>query len=116
VGTGAHGWLAGLGANRIRNSVGRMGLCHMLSRNGGVRAEFTIYREAPESFYLVSAGAMERHDFDYLTKLLPDDASVSLQKITTQMGVLVLAGPQARALLQKVTDTDLSNAAFPWLS
>jgi dimethylglycine dehydrogenase len=115
-GAGAEAWLDGLVANRIPRKVGRMGLCHMLSRNGGVRAEFTIYREAPESFYLVSAGAMERHDFDYLTKLLPGDGSVSLQKITTQMGVLVLAGPQSRALLQKVTDADLSNSAFPWLS
>src|SRR5690606_19669752 len=59
-GPGAHAWLDGLVANRIPKSVGRMGLCHMLTRNGGVRAEFTIYREAPESFYLVSAGAMER--------------------------------------------------------
>ena len=26
------------------------------------------------------------------------------------------AGPKARALLARVTDADLSNAAFPWLS
>ncbi len=32
------------------------------------------------------------------------------------MGVLVLAGPKARDVLQKITDTDLSNANFPWLS
>ncbi|HYM98785.1 MAG TPA: aminomethyltransferase family protein, partial [Aestuariivirgaceae bacterium] len=39
-----------------------------------------------------------------------------LQKITTQIGVLVLAGPRARELLQKLTDTDLSSKNFPWLS
>jgi dimethylglycine dehydrogenase len=32
------------------------------------------------------------------------------------MGVLVLAGPKSRDLLQKLTLTDLSNTAFPWLS
>ena len=114
-GPGAEEWLDGLVANRIPKKVGRIGLCHMLSLNGGVRAEFTIYRQAPQKFYLVSAGAMERHDFDYLYKNLPE-SGVSLQKITSQYGVLVLAGPRSRDLLQKVTDTDLSTANFPWLS
>ena len=31
-------------------------------------------------------------------------------------GVLVVAGPRSRDLMQKITDTDLSNEAFPWLS
>src|SRR5262249_50279919 len=75
-----------------------------------------VYGEEPEQFYLVSAGALERHDFDYLTKLLPAGGSVSVQRVTQMYGVLVLAGPRSRELLQKLTDTDLSTAAFPWLS
>ena len=116
TGPGAESWLDGLVANRIPKKIGRLGLCHMLTKNGGVRSEFTIYREGPQSFYLVSAGAMERHDFDYLFKALPVDGSVQLQKITTQHGVLVLAGPRSRDVLQKLTDADLSNEKFPWLS
>ena len=115
-GPGAEAWLDSILANRIPKKIGRIALAHLLTRLGGVRAEFTVYRTGAESFYLVSAGALERHDFDYLQKLLPRDGTVSLQKITTHYGVLVLAGPQSRALLQKLTDTDLSNAAFPWLS
>jgi dimethylglycine dehydrogenase len=88
----------------------------MLSKNGGVRAEFTIYKRAKNSYYLVFAGANERHDWDCLTKLVPNDGSVALQKITTQMGVLVLAGPRSREVLQKLTDTDLSNENFKWLT
>ncbi len=115
-GPGAAAWLNRLFANRIPKKVGRLGLCHMLSRNGGVRAEFTVFKTGAQSFYLVSAGAMERHDWDYLSKLEPEDGSVRLQKITTQYGVLVLAGPRSRDLMSKITDSDLSNAAFPWLS
>ncbi len=116
TGSGAEAWLDSILANRIPKKVGRIGLCHLLSANGGVRAEFTVYRTGPRSFYLVGPGAFERHDWDILQKLLPDDARVRLQKITTQMGVLVIAGPRSRELLQKLTDTDLSNAAFPWLT
>ena len=116
TGPGAEVWLESLVCNRIPKGIGRIGLCHMLSRNGGVRAEFTIYKTANNRYYVVSAGAMERHDWDYLLKNKPADGSVELQKITTQFGVLVIAGPKSRALLQKLTDTDLSDETFKWLT
>jgi len=116
TGPGAEQWLDRAFANRIPKKIGGMALCHMLTKLGGVRAEATIFREGSQHFYLVSAGAYERHDWDYWQKLLPGDGSVLMQKVTTQYGVLAVAGPQARNLLQKLTDTDLSNAAFPWLT
>jgi dimethylglycine dehydrogenase len=39
-----------------------------------------------------------------------------MEDCTTKMGVLVLAGPKSRDVLQSVTRSDLSNAAFPWLT
>ena len=116
TGPGAEVWLDGLVANKLPGKIGRVGLVHMLSKNGGVRAEFTVFREGPEQFYLVGPGALERHDWDYLQKARPRNGSVDLQKITSQWGVLVLAGPRSRDVLQKLTDTDLSTKAFPWLS
>ncbi|HEY6732338.1 MAG TPA: aminomethyltransferase family protein, partial [Roseiarcus sp.] len=44
------------------------------------------------------------------------DNSVRLDKVTTQRGVLVLAGPRSREVLAKVTDIDVSNKSFPWLT
>jgi dimethylglycine dehydrogenase len=116
VGPGAEAWLDGLFANRLPRTVGRIALCHMLSANGGVRSEFTVHRRGPDAFYLVSAGAYERHDWDQLTRRAPRDGSLELRKVTTQYGVLVVAGPRSRALLEELADTDLSNAAFPWLT
>ncbi len=115
-GPGAREWLESLLANRIPKKMGRIALCHLLTPRGGVRSEFTVYEWAPGRFYLVSAGAYERHDHDYLRKLCPADGSVRLNAITTRFGVLVLAGPNSRKVLQKLTDADLSNEAFPWLS
>ncbi len=36
--------------------------------------------------------------------------------LTDAIGVLVIAGPKARTLMQRVCDEDFSNATFPWLS
>lgn len=116
TGPGAEAWLDLIFANRVPKKVGRIGLCHLLTTRGGVRSEFTVYRTREDGFYLVSAGAWERHDHDELQKLLPADGSVRFYPVTTAWGVLVIAGPRSRELLQRVTDTDLSSAAFPWLS
>ncbi|ESR22824.1 GcvT family protein [Lutibaculum baratangense] len=115
-GPGAREWLESILANRIPKKAGRIALAHLLTPKGGVKCEFTVYEFAPGRFYLVSAGAFERHDHDVLRKLAPEDGSVHLSTITNRWGVLVLAGPRSRDVLQKLTDADLSNEAFPWLS
>ena len=115
-GSGARAWLDSILANAIPKKRGRIALCHLLTKHGGVRAEFTVYEWAPGRFYLVSAGAYEAHDHDYLRKLLPTDGSVKLQAITQRLGVLVLAGPKSREVLKKLTQTSLETKDFPWLS
>jgi dimethylglycine dehydrogenase len=115
-GSGAEGWLNSILTNRAPRRTGRVTLTYLLTKRGGVRAEFTLTRIGPERFYLVSAAALETHDFDALEKLLPADNSVRIDKVTTQRGVLVLAGPRSREVLAKVSDIDVSNAAFPWLT
>ncbi len=115
-GPGAERWLDSILTNRIPKTPGRVTLTYLLTARGGVRAEFTLTRLGPQRFYLVSAGALETHDFDSLEKLLPADGSVRLDKVTTQRGVLVLAGPRSREVLARVADIDVSDKAFPWLT
>jgi dimethylglycine dehydrogenase len=115
-GLGAEGWLNSILTNRVPKNRGRVTLTYLLTERGGVRAEFTLTRIGRERFYLVSAGALEAHDFDSLEKLLPADGSVRLDKVTTQRGVLVLAGPRSREVLARVASIDVSNEAFPWLT
>ncbi len=115
-GPGAADWLDSILANRIPKTIGRVNLCHLLTPTGGVRAEFTVYKTGDNAFYLVSAGAFERHDHDTLQKLMPGDGSVKMFPVTTSWGVLVIAGPKSREVLSKITDADLSNDAFKWLS
>jgi dimethylglycine dehydrogenase len=93
-----------------------MALSHALTRRGGIRSEFTITKIAERHYYVVSAGAAERYDSDYLFKSLPADGSVGLRNITGSRGCFVLAGPRSRDVLARLTDTPLDNASFPWLT
>jgi dimethylglycine dehydrogenase len=116
AGPGAESWLDSVLTNAVPKKTGRVTLSYLLTGRGGVRAEFTVYKRATGRYFLVSAGAYEKHDHDYLRKLMPKDGSVTFERQTTSMGVLVLAGPKSREILAKLTDADLSTAAFPWLT
>jgi dimethylglycine dehydrogenase len=71
---------------------------------------------AADRFYLLSAGSALWHDTDWLQAHLPSDGSVKLEEASQAGSSLVIAGPKSRELLAKLTDADLSNAAFPWPS
>lgn len=115
-GKGAREWLNYIFANSIPKKRGRVALCHLLTKYGGVKSEFTVFEFAPDRFYLVSAGGYEAHDHDVLGKLLPSDGSVGLKPMTERYGVLVLAGPKSREVLSKLTRTSLANDDFKWLT
>ena len=116
-GPGAEAFLDNLLANRVPKKVGRVNLCHALAPSGGVHSEFTLIRQSDDSFYLVSAGALAAIDQDWIKKHMPDDGSVHMHAMNNCIGVLVLAGPKSRQVLERACPrADFSNEAFPWLS
>jgi dimethylglycine dehydrogenase len=114
-GPGADAWLDGMIAGSLPKQ-GRISLAYMLNEAGGIMSEFTVTRLAADRFYLISAAAAEWHDKQWLARHLPGDGSVTIEDQSARYGSLVLAGPRAREVLAKVTEAELSNAAFPWLS
>jgi dimethylglycine dehydrogenase len=114
-GPGAAAWLDSLTANKLPK-IGRMTLSVMCNERGGVDGEYTLVRYDENDFYLVSTPNGQVYNWDQLSRLLPQDGSVVMADVSEQMGVIALAGPQSRDILQPLTDTNLSNAAFPWLS
>ena len=54
----------------------------------------------------------ERHDYAWIAHHLPDDDSVRLENVTSRYGVLTLAGPRSRDVLQTLTERDCSQKAF----
>ncbi len=115
-GSSAENFLNFLVANKISKTIGRVSLCHALNSLGGVHSEFTITKEAENSFYLVSAGAYQRLDHDWIKKNMPTDNSVIFEDLTNSKGVLVLAGPKSRELMKLVSKDNFENENFPWLT
>jgi dimethylglycine dehydrogenase len=103
-------------ANRIPARDGGIILGHLLNANGFIESEITVTRLAPEHFYVLSAATAQLHDFDQLAWRRRLDEKVEITDVTDAYGTLVLAGPKSRDVLAACTETDLSNAAFRWLT
>ena len=116
AGADATAFVERLGANRPPRAIGRIGLTHVLTEAGGVASEFTVTRLAADRYYLTSAAAAERHDEDVLRRHATAVADVEVVNRTRQLGILGIMGPEARAVLDAVTDADLDDGAFPWLT
>jgi dimethylglycine dehydrogenase len=115
-GEGAHAALSRLCANRIPNRDGGIVLAHMLTEAGFIESELTITRLGPDHYFLLSAATAELQDEDLLRRGLPADGGSTLANVTEAYGTLILAGPRSREVLQSLSEVDLANAAFPWLT
>jgi len=112
----ATGFLGRMSANDIDREVGSIVYTQLLNRRGGIEADLTVTRLAPESYLLVTGTAVGNHDAAWLRRHLPDDGSVTLRDITASRVCFGLWGPRARDILAAVTRDDVSNGGFPYLT
>jgi dimethylglycine dehydrogenase len=113
-GPGAEALLDRLCANRLPAEAGRLCLTQMLTPAGGVECDVTVTLLEPGRYYVVSAAATESHDLAWIERHLPGDGSVQLENVTSAYGVLTVAGPRSRELMQRVSSSDFSREAFPF--
>jgi 4-methylaminobutanoate oxidase (formaldehyde-forming) len=102
-------------ANDVDVPVGRMVYTQMLNARGGIESDLTVTRLAGDAFMIVTAAAAATHDADWIRRHL-DGARSVLTDVTSGQAVLGVMGPQSRALLARLTDADLANDAFPFLT
>jgi glycine cleavage system T protein len=102
-------------ANDVDVAPGRMVYTQMLNARGGIEADLTVTRLAADAFLIVTAAAAATHDADWIRRHL-GEARAALTDVTSAQAVLGVMGPHSRTLLQRLTDADLSNEAFPFLT
>ena len=115
TGAGAEGWLSHMLANRMPRE-GRLTLTPMLNGNGRLIGDFTVAKESDDRFYIFGSGIAESYHMRWFGAHLPEDGTVDVRALSTDLLGLSIAGPKARDLLGKITSEDVSNEALPFLS
>jgi dimethylglycine dehydrogenase len=115
TGHGAENWLSQMLANRMPEQ-GKLILTPMLNARGKLIGDFTLAKVDPERFYLFGSGAAEEYHLRYFHSHLRGGNGVAVKALGLGLTGLSVAGPRSREIVQRLTDTDLSTSAFPFLS
>ncbi|WP_288441618.1 FAD-dependent oxidoreductase [uncultured Pseudomonas sp.] len=115
-GEGARAYLDRISPNRLPAKPGDVALAHVLTDEGSVAWEFSVTLLQDGRFYLMCPAAAELLIDDWLRVRAKGRKDVQIRNVTREMGALILAGPRSREVLAQLTDTDLSNEAFPWFT
>jgi glycine cleavage system aminomethyltransferase T/glycine/D-amino acid oxidase-like deaminating enzyme len=113
-GAGATTGLQRLCASNVDVEVGRVVYTVLCNERGGIEMDPTVTRLAEPIYLVLAPTAYQRRTEALLRNGLPSDATVT--DVTSAFAVLHVAGPRSRELLSRITDEDLSDDAFPFLS
>ena len=102
-------------ANDIDVEQGRAVYTQLLNQHGGIEADVTVTRRGENDFRVISGAATRCKDLAWI-KHQCDRLGLTAEVFdaTSAEVVLGLMGPQSRTLLQSLSETDLSNTAFPF--
>ncbi len=137
-GPGARAFLDRVLAGRVP-IAGRMALTPMTNESGRLTGDLTVAAlgaatgeaEGPpsaltggatanvrhgETFVVFGSGVAERYYERWFDSWLPDDGSVRFETLGAELCGLSIAGPNSRALLEKVTDADVSPAGMRFMA
>lgn len=113
-GKSAADWLNLVVANNVPVEDGRSCLTPLLGVRGGIAGDFTITRLADDHYMMFGSGMAERYHQRYFGAV-EKPAGVSMTSLTDQWCGFNVAGPQARTLLSRLTNQDLSTEHFAFM-
>ncbi len=114
TGAGAEAWLLHMMTNTMPKQ-GRIMLTPMLNPQGRIIGDFTVAKAADARYMMWGSSQAQIYHMRWFEQHLPPDGSVRVEALGMKLIGLSIAGPKSRELLQRLTDDDMSNAAFKFM-
>lgn len=123
----ACGFLQYLAIANVDKPPGGAAYTHLCNAAGGIEADVTIIRRGENRFWLITGSGFSVRDRHWIESRLGDYLAqqsdqataanqVVINDITSAYGVINLAGPLARQVLEKVCDEDVSHQGFAFMT
>ncbi|WP_353953089.1 FAD-dependent oxidoreductase [Knoellia sp. S7-12] len=100
-------------AGHVDGDVDRITYTQWLGPDGGLEADLTVTKRGENDFLVVASDTAHGHTLAWLRRQV-GDADLTIEDVTVATGQLNVQGPRSRALLDALTDADLSHEAFPF--
>ena len=106
--------LSWLCANDISKPAGSITYTQMLNDKGGIECDLTVAQHTEHEYYLVTGTGFRTHDLSWIKNNIPADLDVNVTDITEDWATLAIMGPDARRVLEQITENDVSHTVFPF--
>lgn len=113
-GPGAIEFAEYLAVNKVDGPVGKATYTPWLNNDGGFHSDLTMMKTAEDTIRVVTGAFDGGRDEFWIKKHMPTDGSVTFTNRTEEITTLGLWGPNAPAILGKLTDADLSQDGSPY--
>ena len=115
-GPGAAAVLSRLSANDVTARLGRLVYTQWLNEAGGIIADVTVTWLEPEKFLVIASDLIHRRIEPLIRRATRPGEFLTVTDVTSGTTLLSVQGPASRTLIGRLTDADLSNESFPYLS
>jgi dimethylglycine dehydrogenase len=114
TGRDAATWLDRMLAGRLPRD-GRIGLSPMLNDKGKLIGDFTVANAGGDRYVVFGSGVAEQYHRRWFDAHLPAHG-VTIRSLADEWMGFAIAGPRSRELLARVSPSDVSAGAIPFLS
>ena len=115
-GPGAAAVLSRLSANDVTAGLGRLVYTQWLNEAGGIVADVTVTWLEPDKFLVIASDLIHRRIEPLIRRATRSGEFLTVTDVTSGTTLLSVQGPASRTLIGRLTDADLSNESFPYLS
>ncbi|MDO6728164.1 FAD-dependent oxidoreductase [Cognatishimia sp. 1_MG-2023] len=112
-GPDAEAFMNYIGGGNFSVANGKITYTQFLNRNGGIEADVTVTRLSETTYLVVTPAATCLADHTWMRRHV-GEFRVVITDVTAGEAVMAVMGPNARALLQKVSPNDFSNEVNPF--
>ncbi len=115
-GKGALPLLQRLTDSNMDKPLGSATYTQFLNTRGGIESDLTVTRLGEDYFWIITGSAFIANDLARIQMHVDEaEGEVSIRDITQEYACLALWGPRSRDVLRKITESDVSNEAHPYL-
>jgi 4-methylaminobutanoate oxidase (formaldehyde-forming) len=108
--------LSRLSANDVLLGPGRLVYTQWLNESGGIIADVTVTWLEEAKFLVIASDIIHRRIEPLIRRAARDGEVVTVTDVTSGTTLLTVQGPASRELIGRLTDADLSNDAFGYLT
>jgi len=105
-----------ISTNNVDGPLGKITYTEWLNPHGTIEADLTVTRLADETFMVICSDAVHRHVETWLKDHIPPDSHCVMTDVTSAYAMINVQGPRSRRLLSRLTDSNLSNESFPYMT